>query len=376
MNIRIVPYTAEQEEAVRAFNARLAAAHLDSDLYSTRFPESHVPAWLPKRPGCDLYQEYFVAVDEESMVRGGYILKHQPFVVKGQQMDLVGYQLPISEGIIDRRFAGVAAGLYMDARRRHGHLWALGGGRLHVPVVKFLLAAQWQATQVPFWFRVVHPHAFLRNIAFLRTSPARRILFDFFGYSGLGWLGIKALHGVHGKHRPSAAVTCETVDEFGDWADDLWNDCENDYALVAVRDRQLLNILYPATDARFIRLKVTRKGKIIGWTVLLNTPMCGHRHFGEMRVGTLVGCLARPDDACDVVACAGDVLEAGGVDLIVSNQCSRIWRRAMKDCGFLEGPSNLPFLASPELAALLQPFEQNATAFHLTRGDGDGPIHL
>ena len=79
MTLRIVPYTAEHEEAVRAFNACLAAKDLDTALYSTAFPPSHIPVWLPKRAGCDLYQEFFLAIDDESIVRGGYVLKHQIF---------------------------------------------------------------------------------------------------------------------------------------------------------------------------------------------------------------------------------------------------------------------------------------------------------
>jgi hypothetical protein len=109
---------------------------------------------------------------------------------------------------------------------------------------------------------------------------------------------------------------------------------------------------------------------------LLNTQMSGHRQFGGMRVGTLVGCLAKPADARDVVASARDLLEENGADLIVSNQQSGAWGRALKDCGFLQGPSNFPFFASPKLAALLEPFAANAETFHLNREDGDGPINL
>jgi hypothetical protein len=376
MTLRIVPYTAEHEEAVRAFNARLAEKNLDPNLYSTRFPSSHVPTWLPKRPDCELYQEFFVAVDDESAVRGGYILKHQPFLVKGNLLHLATFQLPMSEGIIDRRFVSLGVRLYADALRRDPYLFGLGGGDYHVPVVKFLLAAQWKTVLVPFWFRIVHPNAFLRNIVALRNSPLRRKLFDLIGSCGLGWGAIKAIQSLKGKYRLPARVTYETVPEFADWADDVWDQSKDHYSLTAVRDRKNLNVLYPATDRRFIRLKVMRKGKVFGWAVLLNTQMSGHKYFGNMRVGTLVGSLSQPEDAPDVAACARDFLETNGADLIISSQGSRVWGRALKDCGFLSGPSNFPFLASPSLAAHLEPFHKNAETFHLNRGDGDGPIHL
>ena len=149
---------------------------------------------------------------------------------------------------------------------------------------------------VPFLFRIVHPNVFLRNIAALRTSPARRGLFDLLGYSGLGWGGIKAIQSLRGKHRALAGVTFEIVPEFADWADDVWNQSKNHLRLSPSRSTKV-NVLYPATDRRFMRLKVMRNGKVFGWAVLLNTQMSGHKHFGDMRVGTLVGCLATPEDA-------------------------------------------------------------------------------
>jgi hypothetical protein len=376
MTLRIVPYTAEHEEAVAAFNARLAEHDLDLNLYSTSFPPSHIPTWLPKRPGCDLYQEFFVAVDDDGAVRGGYTLKHQSFLVKGNLVRLAHYQLPISEGIVDRRFVDLAVRLYADALRRQPYLFGLGGGGYHTPVVRFLLAARWKAVLIPFWFRIVNPNVFLQNITAIRSSPARQRLLDLLRASGLGWAGIKAVQGLKGKYRRPARVTSESVPDFGDWTDDVWNDSKDYYALTAVRDRQNLNVLYPASDPRFIRLKVARDGRVIGWAVLLNTKMSDHKHFGDMRVATLVGSLSKPDDARDVVACARDVLEADDADLIVSSQGSRDWGLALRHCGFLHGPSNLPFLAAPKLAALLEPFAENAKAFHLNRGDGDGPIHL
>ncbi len=54
MAIRIVPYTAELEQQTREFNTRLKAGGS-----SMKFPESHIPQWLPRRQGNDLYQEHF-----------------------------------------------------------------------------------------------------------------------------------------------------------------------------------------------------------------------------------------------------------------------------------------------------------------------------
>ncbi|MBV8783518.1 MAG: hypothetical protein JOZ67_04955 [Gammaproteobacteria bacterium] len=65
-------------------------------------------------------------------------------------------------------------------------------------------------------------------------------------------------------------------------------------------------------------------------------------------------------------------LAAADVDLIVSNQSHRVWRRALRANLFLPGavqfrPGTLgdSFAPGIELADL-----------HVNRGDGDGPIHL
>ena len=375
MRIRIIPYTAEHEEGVRHFLDRLRAAGLDQRLYSSEFPPSHRPTWQTGREG-DLHQEYFLALDEESVVRGGYLLKHQTFLLHGQLRRLAHYQLPISEGIFDRRFAAVALKLLEDALGRQPLLMSLGIGGPEIPMARFLRAAGWSMAAVPFLFRVVHPRRFLENIAVLRTSGVRRIALDVLAATGLGWLGIKALQAFRRPWAAPAAISWEPVAGFGDWADAIWHQAKDRYGLVAVRDRAILDALYPPGQPRFIRLKVSRHGRPIGWAVLLDTPMCGHKQFGDMRVGALVDCLALPEDARDVVASARHVLEAAATDLIVSNQSGSAWCEALRDCGFLPGPSNFLLVAAAALARHLEPLEQSLGTFHLNRGDGDGPINL
>ncbi len=64
------------------------------------------------------------------------------------------------------------------------------------------------------------------------------------------------------------------------------------------------------------------------------------------------------------------------MDLIVTNQLHRTWGDAVLQSGYLSGPSNFGFAASPRLAAALEPFAREVHRIHMTRGDGDGPIHL
>jgi hypothetical protein len=77
-----------------------------------------------------------------------------------------------------------------------------------------------------------------------------------------------------------------------------------------------------------------------------------------------------------VLAAAAAFLQARGVDLMVSNQSHAAWCDGMRRAGFLGGPSNVIFAASPELAALLRQENTQNQELHFNRGDGDGPINL
>src|SRR5207244_10022873 len=161
----------------------------------------------------------------------------------------------------------------------------------------------------------------------------------------------------------------DTSASFGGWADEVFEKSRSAYTLVAARDARTLDQLYPAGDPRFLRLRAAG-----GWAVLLDTAMKGHKQFGTIRVGTIVDCLAPPEDAVTVIRAATHTLEERGVDLIASNQLHAAWYDALIGAGFRQGPSNFLFAASPALDALIS--EADNGQLHINRGDGDGPIHL
>jgi hypothetical protein len=99
---------------------------------------------------------------------------------------------------------------------------------------------------------------------------------------------------------------------FSGWADDLWNACKGPYARIAVRDSETLNILYPASSNRFLCYKVTHGSTVLGWAVLPDTEMRDHKHVRNLRLGSIVECLALPEQAFAVVRAATQLLEARG----------------------------------------------------------------
>jgi hypothetical protein len=370
MGTRIELYTKELVPAVKDFNTRLKAGGCQPDFL---FPESEISSWLPKLDGRPVYEEMYVAL-ESAVVRGAYILKLQEFSFRDCVVPIGYYHGPISEGIIAKAYSMVGVELLMDALRRAPRLFALGMGSEEEPLPRLLKAMRWNLHPVPFYFQVVHPAAFLRNIQPLRRTPARRLALDVLAWSGVGWLGLKTLNFAT---RPKARSTpVEMAPEFGAWADELWERGQAGYAMAAVRDSRTLNILYPRDDTRFIRLRVGGPDRTAGWAVALNTRMSGDKYFGDMRLGSIIDCWAQPADAAAVVRAAASVLRELGADLIVTNQSHCAWCAACEAAGFRCGPSNFIFAASEKLTDLIGPFDDNKALVHLTRGDGDGPIHL
>src|SRR6266550_5828352 len=184
------------------------------------------------------------------------------------------------------------------------------------PLPQMLIRLGWSHFLVPFYFRIAHPVRFLRQMQALRSSFFRTLLMDFAAFSGVGWIAWKVSRAFTGHSPPS--VSCETVEEFSEWADALWEESRNTCTLTAVRDSSTLRRLYPSSEKHLTRLRVRRGQQTIGWAVV------GERRtdakYGEMSVGSIVDCWGLPDNERAVIQAAIEVLEAQGMDLIVSNQ--------------------------------------------------------
>jgi hypothetical protein len=373
MAILIKSYTDDLVPALREFNVRLDAGNAPREF---RLPEHAVPQHTPEANGRRIFKECFLALESGS-VRGGYLVKYQEFSFFGQMRLLGYYHLSISEGIIHRAYAGVGSQMLMSALRAHPLLFALGMGGTEKPLPRMLRAMGWSMCEVPFYFRVLRPTRFLRHARALRNNRWKRALMDIAAFTGTGFLGLKFLQRLRAKRKPKiAAADVDLVDEFGPWADDLWSQCKDHYAMIGARDCKTLTELYPANSNRFLCLRIRQQGACVGWAVLLDTTMREDKYFGSLRVGSIIDCLALPGSADVVTRTAADVLRKRGVDLIVSNQMHQAWCTALEAAGFLRGPSNFVFAASKALSSFLSPFETLRTQIHANRGDGDGPIHL
>lgn len=349
------------------FNRRLQAGTHDPNLV---FPKSAVPHWLPPQSGSPVWNDFFVAV-EVSGVRGAYALKREQLFIRGKgTVNVACYHHSLAEGIVDRSYASVGALLARDALARQPLLYVLGMGGFDSPIARMIKALGFTLTLLPFYFRVVHPSKFLRQMQALRAQRWRAALMDLAGITGTGWLGIKAAQAFRSRHRGTTDFLAEEVNEFSTWTDDLWNQGKSSVTMAATRDSQTLRLLYPPNQKALTRIRVSRGNRVIGWATV------GERRkderFGAMRVGSVVDCWASPENAAAVVQAAAQALEKRGVDLIVSNQAHAVWCRSFEQSGFLKGPSNFVLALSKKLTELLEPLQENRPSFHVTRADGDG----
>jgi hypothetical protein len=372
--MEIIPYTCDWIGSVRQFNDRLVAGGLDCEL---RFPEEPRQQFSIN-PNGTLHQEHHLVV-EGATVRGAYLLTHERWIVGGQMRHVCHFRLPVSEGLINRQYKGVGSSMLQHALQKNTLLYSLGMGSLDRPLPRMLNSRHWSLATTSFYFRCLRPGRVLHDLVCLRKHPAWNFALDTGRWGGIGSLLISGTQELR-MRRPAKTFKVSVVRDFGNEVDEIVDEIQerarDAYALLPCRDSEILRLRYPASDSRFFRLVVDSGSGPCGWAVVLATSMHGHKQFGDLRVGTIVDCLAVPGDEDYVIHAASRFLEEQEVDLIISNQSHRNWLRAFEHSGFFCGTSNYIFAASPQLSRLLEPFASNFPASHLTRGNGAGPIHL
>ena len=221
-------------------------------------------------------------------MRGGYILRRQRFSVSRETVTAAHYRLPLSEGIIDRAYATLGLRLVRDALAREPRLYAMGMGGWDKPLPQMLKRLKWRDVRGAVPLQGGPPGAdSCDNIRPLRTSAvAPRSPWMPPRFTGAGWLGMKAL----GLSRATAAAALRSGPGFRRLGGRSLGALARRLCPARPRDAATLDALYPPSDPRFLRVRAAG-----GWAVLLDTQMRDHKQFGDMRVGTIVDCLAPPD---------------------------------------------------------------------------------
>lgn len=372
VDLHIELFTKQNEPEARAFNQRMQMANAP---VAFLLPECASPQESnPENPRSPVSKEQYIVLEKET-VRGGFILQKQEFWVQGRIHTLWNVQAPLSEGIVNRKYNFVALWFLNELESLNPLIYSVGMGSPSQPYPRLVKALRWYLAEVPFFFRICRATRFFREIRALRTSAARRIGLDIAALSGLAAVGIHALHAWKTKRPAGEPVNIESCRSFGGWADEIWQAAKMEHSFCGVRTQATLNCLYPVRLERLNRFHLRVNGMSVGWAVVRISQMQDNKYFGNLRLGVIIDCMATQKFAHHVLKAATAALEDSDVDLIISNQSHTMWTGALRALGFLSGPSNYLFGASPKLAELTR-LPESWERSNINRGDGDGVVNL
>jgi hypothetical protein len=371
MGLRVVLYEPCHQPAARAFNARLQSA--GALLFP--LPET-APRPNPNQPVPGIEFRHFVVLDDSGEVRGGYFIRSQPFVVRGQVYSVGHYNAPLSEGIIDKRYTAVGSMILAHALQEQPLLFAMGMGSRDRPLPRMLQALGWSILETPFHFLVLNAKCFLRNIGPLRGSIGRRLMADALAFSGLGNLAVKGVQFMRGHGSLDPRFQPRPIQEFSDWADSIWQRSAPQYSLSAVRTADYLRFIYPSQQRHFYGVQLAEENKPAAWVEMLDCQPRDRSYFGQMQVAALVDGVGPAAAIPSLIHCAVEAARDHNADMVISNQMHRDWTSALKAAGFWQGPSNYLLALSKPLRKLLEPLDEAIPRIHFNRGDGDGRVNL
>jgi hypothetical protein len=361
----------DDRPAIVRFNERLANGG-----ESHQFPlDPRLPGEADHRPdGFPEYRRLLVMADGEE-IRAGVLQHHSTIFVQGEERDFCWDYLPISEGVVDRRYAmSIVLLMTGTLAEQPFQMSPAYYGSLDTPWDRFLCKLGWNHAAIPFFFYPIRPTRVLRGLPYLRERRWLKFASRF-----LAWSGVDHLLGYALAVRGRVNVVLPAYESrqepcFAEWADYVFREALGAYGAAIRRDATTLNILYPPEDPRFVRLRVRNKktGDELGWIVVIHRQMQGQKYFGDLHVGTLVDGFGRPENVAALLDAGRQYLAEQGVDLVAANWSHEAWVRASRFLGFLPGPSNYWIFVSPGGKPLFEP-SCPVGAIHLSRGSGEGP---
>lgn len=348
MKYSIVPYTFEWQAAAKRCNERMRASGSPPFLLPT--------GEVGFRVCGPIEWKQWLVVDESGEVHGGCLMQSQPAWVAGEEVPAVNIQSPLSEGIVDRRHAGVAVWMMKELQQRFPFMYSVGMGSVQAPFARLLKALRWRVELAPFYFRVLSGQRLLAHVA-----PLRR-------HRRLGWAVrtgalIPLVPDVvfHALHRFRAARPGPVLNA----AQPEWTRVRSRYGFGIERSEEMLGALYGHSD-RFKRVSVAG-----GLAVICRTECQNHPYFGDLRVGTLVDVLCESGAELHLMNAVTAAAQRDGADLLITNQTAPDVIRAVQQNGWLSSTSNYVVALSPALTGRI-----GTHPVFVTRGDGDGLVNL
>ncbi len=369
MNIRF----AEEQDlaAVARFNSRLKAGGREEEMPL----DPALPGEARYRPaGFPLYRRLIIAEDGQE-VRAAMLLCHHNVFIRGESHDFYWTKMPLSEGIVNAKYSLAIIHLMKKALVHHPFMMGVGAGTPDSDGFRLFASLRWRYEAVPFFFFPVRVGKVLRGLRYLQKSAKLRYGALLGAYSGAG-AGVSGLLALRRKLLTNlSGYETSVAETFADWADEVFTAALPEYPVAVRSDAAALNIVYPPDDPRYIRLRVRRKGREVGWMVVARKQMQNNHYFGDLQVGTLVDGFGRSEEVPALIAAGLNHLVETGVDLIVANFSHAAWAAACRRVGMFGGPSNYQIFVSPQGPPLLEaacPLDQ----LHIARGHSDGMDNL
>lgn len=370
MRITVRRFAAEDEPAIDRLNERLRAGGSNHRLYREDLSRNPT-ADLAIRPVND---SLWVAASGGE-IHGSAWLREQYFLVDGEQHRVGWMKYPVSESLVDAKYAGVPASMVFQLLRQQPCLMGIGMGGHDAPFARLLARAGWVASTIPLFFRVSRPFRFLRGMVYARRRKWwMRLGMDLAAWSGLGWLAHAVAVRTARVDAP-ADLTATVEPRFAPWADDAWQRIAGAYGALAVRDAKTLDFTFPASFPGLLRIRVRSGDTELGWVCaqILSNRGEHARYFGSLKVGLITDALALPSDAAVVLKAGVDHLEREPVDVVLVYLSHVAWQTAARRLRFLSGPSTLAFYRSPRAEDLLVGDAVESQRCHFTASDGHGP---
>jgi hypothetical protein len=296
------------------------------------------PTWLSYvRDDQKPYRKYYVAIQDNEVARGGYVLKCESALINGQEKPIASVQGPYSESIIHGGLGHVVFVMIRDMLQREPRLYGWGLERRDKTIGTLFTCYGWSIRDTPLLLWSA------RNGAQARPTQAtcRRVALEVF----------------------------ETV------VDDIWRKGAARYSFVVNRNAKTLGALYPMSNANVMRLMVERDGMPIGWLILGSRDFIDHSLFSTQRAAVLWDFFASPSNATDFVCAVLRYLDVNEITTIVVSTSSTAWIEAFTKNGFFPSPQYKRYwLYSPGIASDLCKEASVERDPFLTYADGDGWI--
>src|SRR5262245_5968462 len=327
-----------------------------------------------------LSPQMLIAEDGQE-VRAAMMLCHHNVYINGGKLDFCWTKMPLSEGIVNVKYSLAIIQLMKKALDYQPFLMGLGAGNPDSEGYRFFVKLKWRYQSIPFFFYPVKVGKVLRGLRYFKDNPMLHYGALFGAYSGAG-AGLSQMLNLRRRFSTKKFGSLShnevsQVEGFDDWADRIFATSIDDYPVAIRSDATSLNIVYPPSDHRYIRLRVRKKvtKQDAGWIVVASKQMSNNHYFGDLNVGTLVDGFGRSEDISLLVSAGLDHLIGTGVDLIVANFSHTAWMEACRSAGMFSGPSNYQIFVSPKGMPLLnESFPLHR--IHLARGHSDGMDNL